>query len=463
MRRGLAHTLVGLGLPVLLLACGQRPAAGTSADSPDGTDVPWTYTAPAGKVAPLNLAPGFGPTRLTFGLVVSARNGYGPVEINTSNGERAAGDGRTLTLNGRTYSTGFGTHADSELRFTLSGATVPGCTHLTSDIGVDDEVGNRGSVVFQVFVDGTKTYDSGKMTGASATRHLDVNIGGAGEVRLVVTDAGDGRAYDHADWANPSLSCVAEPPVRLTLDQNEVVAYHMQRVPLRATLSPGSVRGPVDLRLESADGSNPEVLQTTRIDVAGAGPVTQDVFIATPNISSQEFIGSGEPQSYRLIASANGRDLAGADLRVLVRPLSIQTRYSPSRFVTPPRETVPLTLALDISPPPTLPLSFSLELRGVKDSGLGQGTARLVTPGTVYDVRGTHNLFPVNVSPETAVLGADKTAGVDFFTTVRFTGGDFGPYLKGGLGSALLPVFTWVPLLPNTCERVGADPLTTCV
>ena len=40
---------------------------------------------------------------------------------------------------------------------------------LTAQVGVDDEIGVDGSVVFQVYVDGAPTpvYDSGVMTGAT--------------------------------------------------------------------------------------------------------------------------------------------------------------------------------------------------------------------------------------------------------------------------------------------------------
>jgi hypothetical protein len=38
-----------------------------------------------------------------------------------------------------------------------------------ADVGVDDEVGGAGSVVLQIFLDDSKVYDGGVMTGASDT------------------------------------------------------------------------------------------------------------------------------------------------------------------------------------------------------------------------------------------------------------------------------------------------------
>jgi hypothetical protein len=132
-------------------------------------------------------------------------NGYGPVEKDTSNGEKLAGDGKTIALNGVTYAKGFGTHANSEVLVNLNG----GYTQFLADVGVDDEVGSAGSVVFQIFVDDIKVYDSGVMTGATATKSVSIDVTGHSKMQLVVTDAGDGMDNDHADWANARLVAVA--------------------------------------------------------------------------------------------------------------------------------------------------------------------------------------------------------------------------------------------------------------
>ena len=134
----------------------------------------------------------------------SATNGWGPVEKDMSNGEQAAGDGVTIALNGTAYAKGLGTHAPADVRYALGGA----CTRFTADVGVDDESGSAGSVVFQVWADGTKLYDSGTMTGTTATKVVSVDLTNRQELRLVVTDAGtDGNVSDHADWAGAQLAC----------------------------------------------------------------------------------------------------------------------------------------------------------------------------------------------------------------------------------------------------------------
>lgn len=99
------------------------------------------------------------------------------------------------------YTKGLGVHANSEIRYALNGQYAS----FASDIGVDDEVGISGSVTFEVWADGVKLYDSGAMTGASATKNVNVNLPGKQELRLIVRDNGDGNAKDHGDWANARL------------------------------------------------------------------------------------------------------------------------------------------------------------------------------------------------------------------------------------------------------------------
>jgi lysophospholipase L1-like esterase len=129
----------------------------------------------------------------------SARNALGPVERNKSNGGAATLDGRTEKLNGALFRHGLGVHGQADVRFDLNGEFK---TFLAS-IGVDDEVGNHaGSVIFRVFVDYLKVFDSGPMLGRTATKSVIVDVTGAHNLRLLVVDRGDGNANDHADWAD---------------------------------------------------------------------------------------------------------------------------------------------------------------------------------------------------------------------------------------------------------------------
>src|SRR5438128_3491196 len=134
-------------------------------------------------------------------------NELGPVERNASNGGSGTGDGGPLKLNGSVYATGFGAYAPSALEFRPNGA----CLTFTADVGVDDEVGRLGSVLFQVWGDGQKLFDSGVMTGDTPTESVNVSIGGVQSLRLQIV-AVDSASEDHADWANARVSCAAGRP-----------------------------------------------------------------------------------------------------------------------------------------------------------------------------------------------------------------------------------------------------------
>lgn len=135
----------------------------------------------------------------------SASNQLGPVERDTSNGERTADDGGPISIAGATYSRGLGVHAPSQLAFDLGG----NCSRFTADVGVDDEENGAGSVAFHVFADGVEVYDSGVVRGGTPAQSVDVGISGVQELRLVLTNAQDGNSFDHGDWANPVVTCAA--------------------------------------------------------------------------------------------------------------------------------------------------------------------------------------------------------------------------------------------------------------
>jgi hypothetical protein len=140
----------------------------------------------------------------------STANGFGPIGIDQSNGEADANDGRQIKLNGMRYTKGLGVHAVSEIRYALNGQY----RSFVSDVGVDDEVGRAGSVVFQVFADGEKLFDSGIMNGVSTSRRVNVDVTARNELTLIVTTAGDDTKDDHGDWAGARLiRPVGSPPV----------------------------------------------------------------------------------------------------------------------------------------------------------------------------------------------------------------------------------------------------------
>ncbi|MEF3404587.1 M66 family metalloprotease [Agromyces sp. CCNWLW203] len=134
-----------------------------------------------------------------------ADNGWGPVEIDESNGEQAVGDGGALSVAGTVASHGFGVHADSVIEIVLPA----GCTRLTGSAGVDDETAVRGSVVMSLVGDGAELWTSPTLRGGEEAAAFDLDLTGVGTLRLVTGTTGDGDAWDHADWLAPTLTCTA--------------------------------------------------------------------------------------------------------------------------------------------------------------------------------------------------------------------------------------------------------------
>jgi hypothetical protein len=126
----------------------------------------------------------------------AATNGWGAVELDQSVGGKDSNDGEVLSIGGRTFRKGLGVAIDSEVVYNLNSRY----SKLFSDIGVDDSVGDDGSVTFEVYADGRKIFESGVVRGSDAARSLSLNVSGVSELKLVTTNGGDGDRDDRADW-----------------------------------------------------------------------------------------------------------------------------------------------------------------------------------------------------------------------------------------------------------------------
>lgn len=140
---------------------------------------------------------------------IDETNGYGPVERDRSNGEAAGGDGGPLRIAGVTYDKGLGMHATGAVTAWLGGT----CTAFTAVVGIDDEVLDKpgdtgvGSVRFQVYGDGELLTETPVLSNDDGGVALDVDVTGVRRLRLVADEGGDGKNFDHADWADARVTC----------------------------------------------------------------------------------------------------------------------------------------------------------------------------------------------------------------------------------------------------------------
>jgi alpha-galactosidase len=137
--------------------------------------------------------------------LASATQGWGEPQKNKSVG------GSTLTIGGKKFTRGFGTHSESTLRLNLNG----GAQEFSASVGVDDDVNKNpaSSVEFIVLGDGKALWRSGVMHAGDPAKDCKATLAGVKSLVLEVSDAGDGINYDHADWADAKFETDAGRPV----------------------------------------------------------------------------------------------------------------------------------------------------------------------------------------------------------------------------------------------------------
>ena len=106
-------------------------------------------------------------------------------------------DGNVLSVKGRQYANGIGTHANSELYFRLP----QNADSLEFVVAIDDESGGGGSVRFSVCTPTETLWTSSVIYGNKKPQAGKIYVGGEGLIYLKADADGD-NSYDHADWLN---------------------------------------------------------------------------------------------------------------------------------------------------------------------------------------------------------------------------------------------------------------------
>jgi alpha-galactosidase len=128
---------------------------------------------------------------------LSATNGYGAVGINKNY------YGGALSIHGTTYPNGLWVNSPATLYYYLGG----NCTTFTADLGLDDSDKGAGSVIYELYADGSQVYNSGVVTNSTPTIDADVSVSGTQVLELEVAEGNGTPNYGNADFGNPQLTC----------------------------------------------------------------------------------------------------------------------------------------------------------------------------------------------------------------------------------------------------------------
>ena len=122
-------------------------------------------------------------------------------------------DGNPLTVGGKTYAKGFGTHPESAILFRANGKVAA----FDALVAIDDDAKSAGSgksygkptARFKVWVDDRIVWSSGDLKLGQKPVPVHVDLTGAKEIILETTGAGKWTAFDaaNADWLEARFTC----------------------------------------------------------------------------------------------------------------------------------------------------------------------------------------------------------------------------------------------------------------
>lgn len=173
--------------------------------------------------------------------IVSSHLTWGSLGLNTAV-KPSHRDARKILMGDQTYERGLGVHANGEVVVDLAGEFAI----FEAEVGLQKQDGkSKGSVAFQVFVDDEVKFDSGLMRETDAPKKVRVAVNDADELRLVVTDGGDGITSDVANWANARL--IRDPEAKR---RRSIRAVNVAPFASVVTSDPQRIKGTAASRVE---------------------------------------------------------------------------------------------------------------------------------------------------------------------------------------------------------------------
>jgi len=128
--------------------------------------------------------------------------------------------GTPMTIAGRQFEHGLGTHANSLVRIELSG----GATRFSAFVGVDDNAREKtAGIIFKLVGDGKTLFNSDAMRLGQAAQKVEIDVTGVQVLLMLANAAGDSISFDHADWADAQLLFTGNRPAIVASPTEEAV------------------------------------------------------------------------------------------------------------------------------------------------------------------------------------------------------------------------------------------------
>jgi NPCBM/NEW2 domain len=116
--------------------------------------------------------------------------------------------GGPLQIGQRSYLTGLGMQTQTQITWMLA----PTDEFLSSDVGLDVEAGQQGSLRFRILLDGEQVFESAELTGRDPPQSVRIDLRERHRITLIADFGLNGDVLDLADWGNSLLLSAPATP-----------------------------------------------------------------------------------------------------------------------------------------------------------------------------------------------------------------------------------------------------------
>lgn len=116
--------------------------------------------------------------------------------------------GKPLTLGGKQYERGVGSHASAAIYVAMDGKVK----RFKADAGLDDNAGGNGSIRIRAYSTEQLLLETPVMRPGDPPVIIDLDLSGLTLLILVADDAGDGVSYDHVSWGDARFIVAGDSP-----------------------------------------------------------------------------------------------------------------------------------------------------------------------------------------------------------------------------------------------------------